>query len=678
MAPGSPQRRRSLWSARRRRSDPAAILRSAAFLFTVTTAACIYYAAPWSTLTTTVVPASPDGHTAAIWTWATAWARRPAAEADNRYGRSLRANGDDNPPLTSLGTGDVSRPGTTALATVSRAGGTSYGTLCEPADTFLKRPVALVLYIPGALFTFLGLAIVTDEYFVPALERICDALQLSDDVAGATFAAAGSSAPELFTSLLAVFVTEDEVGVGTIVGSAVFNVLVIIGVSALLAGSTLQLDWRPLVRDSAFYTVFIVVLLVQVMGVTKGDAEWWEGLIMLGLYACYILFMAFANKPYMRVMERFLPEAKRQELAAERQLMRSADGDRDDGAEPTTNGNDTPVRAIDKDMEAGACASPPSSPTTPTASQPGVSFSGEATTPNAAAPNALTRRSTYGSTPRALSKASGELRHHFSARSVRADERAAAAAAATAAVGPAGAGGLEKPAADGADGRAAGGDNGEAASDGDSDKDAAPAGTFLGVAKPTTTPGKLLFPFAFVWMLAFRYTIIDCSRDKYARYWAITFLVSVVWIAGISYLMVESARYFGCIVGIPAAVLGVTVLAAGTSVPDALASVSVARAGKGDFAVSNALGSNCFDVGIGLGAPWFLGGLILGRPQVIPTEPLTAIVVPVIILFAVIAALLGLFALRRWQLSPLVGWLLLGAYVAFVAYSLIDVYVLQD
>lgn len=572
----------------------------------------------------------------------------------------------------------------TTLTAVSRAGGTSYGTLCEPADSFLKRPAALVLYIPGALFTFLGLAIVTDEYFVPALERICDALQLSDDVAGATFAAAGSSAPELFTSLLAVFVTKDEVGVGTIVGSAVFNVLVIIGVSALLAGSTLQLDWRPLVRDSVFYSVFIIILLVQVLWVTKGDAEWWEGLIMLGVYVCYILFMAFANKPYMRAMERFLPQAKRDELAAERQLKVAADGDRDDGVEPTTNG--TPVGTVEKDPEAGASAPPLSSPSSPTASRSGNPVSGEAATPNAAAPNVLTRRSTYGSSPRALSKASGELRHHFSARSVRADERAAATAAASAAnaasLGPVASGGLEKAATDGADGRAVGWDSSKAARDGASDsasdKDVAPAGTFLGVAKPTTTPGKLLFPFAFLWMLAFRYTIIDCSRDKYARYWAVTFTVSVVWIAGISYLMVESARYFGCIVGIPAAVLGVTVLAAGTSVPDALASVSVARAGKGDFAVSNALGSNCFDVGIGLGAPWFLGGLILGRPQVIPTEPLTAIVVPVIILFAVLAALLGLFALRRWQLSPLVGWVLLGGYVLFVAYSLIDVYVLQD
>ena len=49
---------------------------------------------------------------------------------------------------------------------------------------------------------FAGIAIVCDDYFVPALELIVEKLGLSDDVAGATFMAAGSSAPELFTSVI--------------------------------------------------------------------------------------------------------------------------------------------------------------------------------------------------------------------------------------------------------------------------------------------------------------------------------------------------------------------------------------------------------------------------------------------------------------------------------------------
>ena len=54
-------------------------------------------------------------------------------------------------------------------------------------------------------------------------------------MAGATFMAAGGSAPELFTSIIGVFIAETDVGFGTIVGSAVFNVLFVIGLCAVFA-----------------------------------------------------------------------------------------------------------------------------------------------------------------------------------------------------------------------------------------------------------------------------------------------------------------------------------------------------------------------------------------------------------------------------------------------------------
>jgi Ca2+/Na+ antiporter len=75
---------------------------------------------------------------------------------------------------------------------------------------------------------FFFLAIVCDEYFVPALEVVADSLEISEDVAGATLMAAGGSAPEFFTSFIGTF-QESDIGFGTIVGSAVFNVLFVIG-----------------------------------------------------------------------------------------------------------------------------------------------------------------------------------------------------------------------------------------------------------------------------------------------------------------------------------------------------------------------------------------------------------------------------------------------------------------
>jgi Ca2+/Na+ antiporter len=52
-----------------------------------------------------------------------------------------------------------------------------------------------------------------------------------------------------------------DVGVGTIVGSAMFNILIIVAMSAVLAGKTLYLDWKPLCRDAFAYSISIVLLV---------------------------------------------------------------------------------------------------------------------------------------------------------------------------------------------------------------------------------------------------------------------------------------------------------------------------------------------------------------------------------------------------------------------------------
>lgn len=117
----------------------------------------------------------------------------------------------------------------------------------------------VALHFVGVLYLFLGIAIICDDFFVGSLEAISERLGLSEDVAGATFMAAGSSAPELFSSLVAL--TNDgasnDIGIGTIVGSAIFNILIIIGVTAIFSGRTLYLDYRPLMRDAFFYALAI-------------------------------------------------------------------------------------------------------------------------------------------------------------------------------------------------------------------------------------------------------------------------------------------------------------------------------------------------------------------------------------------------------------------------------------
>lgn len=78
----------------------------------------------------------------------------------------------------------------------------------------------ILIHIAVVCYMFYSLALVCERYFMPSLEEFSQRLQLSEDVAGATLMSAGSSAPELFTAILGVFIAKGDIGTGTIVGSA--------------------------------------------------------------------------------------------------------------------------------------------------------------------------------------------------------------------------------------------------------------------------------------------------------------------------------------------------------------------------------------------------------------------------------------------------------------------------
>jgi Ca2+/Na+ antiporter len=74
-----------------------------------------------------------------------------------------------------------------------------------------------------AAVSFYFQAALTEERFVPALNVIAIEFNIPDDVAGATLMAAGASSPELFSSIVSLFITHSALGLGTIVGSEIFN-----------------------------------------------------------------------------------------------------------------------------------------------------------------------------------------------------------------------------------------------------------------------------------------------------------------------------------------------------------------------------------------------------------------------------------------------------------------------
>ncbi|XP_078737115.1 sodium/potassium/calcium exchanger 5 isoform X2 [Lampetra fluviatilis] len=153
-----------------------------------------------------------------------------------------------------------------------------------------QREGGVLIYIIIALYLLLAIAIVCDYYFLPSLELISDRLGLTLDVAGATFMAAGSSAPEMVTAFLGVFVTKGDIGVSTIVGSAVYNLLGICAICCLLSPSASPLSHWPLLRDSLAYAVSVAVLIGCIH---DGKVHWYEALSLVSVYAIYVVALHF-------------------------------------------------------------------------------------------------------------------------------------------------------------------------------------------------------------------------------------------------------------------------------------------------------------------------------------------------------------------------------------------------
>ena len=151
--------------------------------------------------------------------------------------------------------------------------------------------------------------------------------------------------------------------------------------------------------------------------------------------------------------------------------------------------------------------------------------------------------------------------------------------------------------------------------------------------------------------------------------------MSIAWIGLISYFMVEWAFIIGCVGKVPVVLMGVTVLAAGTSIPDALSSIVVAKQGLGDMAVANAIGSNVFDIWLGLGLPWLLY-VSWQDPNYI--EVSTDELVPsALILAGVLVLYYGSVALNGFNLTVRMGYTYMATYVVYALYSIILVWLLD-
>lgn len=162
-------------------------------------------------------------------------------------------------------------------------------------------------------------------------------------------------------------------------------------------------------------------------------------------------------------------------------------------------------------------------------------------------------------------------------------------------------------------------------------------------------------------------TIPDVRRPGYGKYCYLSFILAIAWIGAFSYLMVTWTEVIGNTIGIPPVIMGLTVLAAGTSVPDLLSSVIVARRGSGDMAVSSSIGSNIFDILVGLPFPWILYTAIRGKPVSINSDGL---VLSLLILVGMIILVIGAVHCQGWRLTKTLGGMMFFFYIIFLVQAI--------
>ncbi len=169
-----------------------------------------------------------------------------------------------------------------------------------------RLPVQLALIAVG-----LGLLVLGSQWLVDAAVVFAKALGVSDLVIGLTIVAAGTSMPEVATSITAAIKGERDIAVGNVVGSNTFNILGCLGVSGLFAGSG-GLAMSPALLNFDMWVMIAVALACLPVFLTGREIARWEGAVFLLYYAAYVAYLILAAQqhdalgPFSSVMMGFV------------------------------------------------------------------------------------------------------------------------------------------------------------------------------------------------------------------------------------------------------------------------------------------------------------------------------------------------------------------------------------
>ena len=151
--------------------------------------------------------------------------------------------------------------------------------------------VQLALIVVGLVFLVMG-----SGWLVEAATSFAKSMGVSDLVIGLTIVAAGTSMPEVATSIMAAIRKQRDIAVGNVIGSNTFNILGCLGVSGMVAPDGLGM--APALMAFDIWVMLAVALACLPVFMTGREIARWEGAVFLGYYAAYTTYLILAAQAH--------------------------------------------------------------------------------------------------------------------------------------------------------------------------------------------------------------------------------------------------------------------------------------------------------------------------------------------------------------------------------------------
>ncbi|XP_030379119.1 sodium/potassium/calcium exchanger 3 [Scaptodrosophila lebanonensis] len=426
----------------------------------------------------------------------------------------------------------------------------------------------IVLHVFAAVYFFILLAIICKDYFLPTVECICEDLHLSKDVAAATFMATATSMPEFFTNTISTLILPSEMGLGTIIGSLMFNTLGVAGLAALAIDKPVQLDWWPIARDCVIYGFNTIILLVVAWG---GSISFVESCIMMGFLVIYYL-ITFNNNKFMPAIRVFIEDK-----------MNCCFSTRYDLTAPPENSAKAKLPLKKEPLTGNGLF----------------------------VVNLPENTSSMSSTTNLTDKTwHGEYNDEQQERNRL-------------------------------------------------------------CAYPFDESNFMKFWWIFTFPIRLLLAMIIPNPLKIRKLYPVSFIMCIVCIGGNAYMIVWMLTAFGVAIHVPTIVMGLTFLAAGSTMPEAVSSLISLRNGENGIGVSNSLGANSLAILLSLGVPWFIKNCLnynTGEPQQVGTQ---GIEYNIFILLASTIALFVVLSFSGYRLTKRVGVALFSVYTVFIVLQIL-------